>query len=383
MIRKTKYRLVQLLLLLFVSSCIEPYKPVLEKGEDEFILVVEGLITNQPGSFEVKLSRSVPVDTTINTLPERGAYVRVTDDAGNLYEFYEADPGIYRSIDNNAKAVHGREYQLSITDYEGNNYESSLVRMEPTPDIKRVYWKEVAKDVFVDNEVFQEKGINIYVESEEPDSETNYYKWDFTETWKIEMPNRVTVVVGIAGPKEIFVKIPPEKKHCWVTRPSAAVLIKSLAQQKQNKIDSFLVKQIPEDVDLLYIRYSIEVKQYCLSKEMYDFWNKIKEFNDEIGTMYDRVPYSIYGNISCCSNEENKVLGYFEVAEVKTKRIFIDKTEHRIPVVNYFDRCTYFGMPNPYPFVEGLYATIPFCTDCRETGSNTKPDFWESNSDDE
>ncbi|MFW6277499.1 MAG: DUF4249 domain-containing protein [Prolixibacteraceae bacterium] len=382
MTKKTKYYPI-LALLFLVSSCIEPYKPVLERGEEEYILVVEGLITNQPGSFEVKLSRSVPVDTTINSLPERGAHVMVTADSGNIYDFYEADPRIYKSTDNNAKAAHGREYQLIITDFEGNTYESSLVKMEPTPDIKRIYWKETSKNVFADNEVFQEKGINIYIESEEPASETYYYKWDFTETWKTEMPNYVKVISGIEGIKEVFVKIPQEKKHCWVTRPSAAVLVKSLRQQEQTKIDSFLVKHIPENLDLLYIRYSIEVKQYCLDKEMYDFWNNLKKFNEEIGTMFDQVPYSIYGNITCCENEEKKVLGYFDAAEVKTKRIFIDKSEHRVPVVNYYDRCVYVGIPNPYPFVGGLYATVPFCTDCRETGSSTKPDFWDSNSEEE
>ena len=382
MLMKPKYCLLILLLLLMAGGCIESFKPVLEKGENEYILVVEGLITNQPGSFEVKLSRSVPVDTSLNTLPERGAHVMVTDDLGNIYDFYEAEPGIYQSRDENAKAVHGRNYQLSITDYEGNSYESSLVKMEPTPDIKRIYWKETSKDVFVDNEVFQEKGINIYVESEEPASDIYYYKWDFTETWKTEMPELITVELQNEA-IEVYVNIPPEKKNCWVSRNSSAILIKSIKQQQNNRIDSFLINYIPDDVDLVHIKYSLEVKQYALNKEMYDFWKRIKEFNEEIGSMYDQIPYSIYGNIVCCSDENKKALGYFNAAEVKTKRIFIDKEDHHLRTTNNFERCRYFTRPNRYPFVAPYYANNPFCADCRNSGSSTKPDFWDSNSEEE
>lgn len=377
MSRENGYIIAFICLLFALKSCIEPYQPELNKTDSEYILVVEGLITNEPGSFEITLSRSVPVDTTINSLPEQGANVFVTDDAGNHYQFYEYNPGVYRCIDENARAQTGRKYQLNITDSQGKNYESTLVEMKPTPDIKRIFWEEVSKNKFTGNEVETENGLNIYVESGESAGEASYFKWDYEETWKVEMPNYVTVDGGEGPPVQVFVTLPAEKKHCWITRSSSSILLKSLAGDESEKVDTFLVNYIPEYGDRLHYRYSILVKQYSLNKDMYDFWKNIKEFNEEIGTMYDHIPYSVYGNITCCDNENAKVLGYFNVAEVKTKRIFIDKNDHHLPTANSYGDCIYVRQPNAYYFGDGIYALSPFCADCRNFGSSIKPGFWE------
>lgn len=374
-----KYGAWVITMLLF-TGCIDPYRPELDKTQSEYILVVEGLITNEPGSFRITLSRSVPVDTTLNYLPESGAYVYISDDLGNLYEFYENAPGDYKCIEENARAYSDRKYQLFITDSQGNDYESSLVQMEPTPEIKRVYWKEINKNVFDENEVQERRGIDIFVESEKGEEfadAPNYYKWDFVETWKIEMPDYVTVIRMAGPPVQILVNLPPEKQHCWVTRSSGNILLKSLAQQNTEKMDSFLVTHIPQKGQRLHYRYSIEVRQYCLNKEMYNFWNNIKEFNEDIGSMYDHMPYAVFGNITCCNNDNVKVLGYFDAAEIKTKRIFIERYDHQLPTRNVYEDCIYSGQPNDYPFASGLYALSSFCADCRNFGTSTKPEFWD------
>lgn len=374
--RKIKYYILLITLPLLFKSCIDPYRPELGNFQSEYILVVEGLITNEPGSFRVSLSRSVPVDTTVNYLPETGAYVAVSDDKGNLYELFETTPGEYKCADESVRAYNDREYQLFIADSEGNEYESALVRMEPTPEIENVYWNEVTKNVFEENEVYEKKGIDIFVESEKGD-ETNYFKWDFVETWKVVMPDYVTVF-QMSGPSvQVLVTLPPEQQHCWVTQTSGNILLKSLAQQNTEKPDSFLVTHIPENDERLHYRYSIEVRQYCLDKEMYNFWNRLKEFNEDIGSMYDHMPYAVFGNITCCSNQNIKVLGYFDAADVKTKRIFIGKHDYELHTKDVYENCAYGFLPNDYPFVSGIYAPDPFCADCRNYGTSTKPEFWD------
>jgi hypothetical protein len=373
---KIKYCILLLALPLLFKSCIEPYRPELGESQSEYILVVEGLITNEPGSFKVSLSRSVPVDTTVNYLPETGAYVAISDDVGNLYELFETTPGNYKCADEEVRAHSDRKYQLIITDSDGKNYESALVQMEPTPDIKQVFWNEITKNVFDENEVHERKGIDISVESEKG-GESKYYKWDFVETWKIVMPDYVIVSGENGPPVQVLVNLPPEQQHCWVTWTSNNILLKSFAGQETGKVDSFLVTHIPENNQRLHYRYSIEVGQYCLDQEMYNFWKSIKEFNEDIGSMYDHIPNAVYGNITCCSDENIKVLGYFDAAEVKTNRIFIDKNELQMPTVNVYEDCIYGFRPNDYPFASGIYALSPFCVDCRNYGTSVKPDFWD------
>ena len=58
------------------------------------LLVVEGLITDEPGPFRVSLTSSIPVYDEENTVvsyypPVSGAEVQIVDDKGNIYAFRE------------------------------------------------------------------------------------------------------------------------------------------------------------------------------------------------------------------------------------------------------------------------------------------------------
>jgi hypothetical protein len=372
-----KYYLIVagLLIIASLNGCIDTFKPTLDKTDTEHILVVEGMITNEPGSFKVKLSRSVPIDTIVNYLNETGAFVTITDDHNNQYILTEIEPGLYIYPDEIVLPIAGRTYQLSIIDAFGSEYESTPVLMEPKPEIKNLYWEESIETVFIDNEVVDQNGINIYVDGLDPQNSAEYYKWEISETWEVLMPNAITALDFYGMPYEAFVTVPEEKKYCWVTQNSQQILIKSVENQSDTKVDKFMVQRIRPGEDKLFIRYSIEVKQYILDNEMYNFWNNIKEINQDAGSLYDKVPVSIFGNISCC-NGDKKVLGYFDVAEVAKKRIFIEIGEHTIVSHNKYEDCLYVTDETLYPFTGGFYARRSFCSDCRDYGTNIKPDFW-------
>lgn len=361
--------------LLVLYGCIDSFKPKLDKTDSEYILVVEGLITNEPGSFKIKLSRSVPIDTLISSLEETGAIVTITDDQNNLFELEETVPGTYECLEEDIYAIPGKSYQLHITDSDNNEYESSPVLMQESPELTSLDWRETIETVFIDNEVSEQKGIDIFISTVDPTNTTKYLKWDLSETWEVIIPNSITALDGMGNPYETYVMVPEEKKHCWVTKESQNILIKSIENQQNSNVENFMVKRLGPGEDKLHFRYSIEVRQYSLDKSMYDYWEKLKEFNQDAGTLYDRVPISIFGNITCC-NTDNKVLGYFYAADVKKKRIFIEREQHKVITKNSYEECLYVGEPTLYPFAGYYYARSSFCADCRYIGSNEQPDFW-------
>lgn len=375
--RNIKYYLILFSLALsgLLQACIDPFTLALDSEDAESILVVEALITDKPGSFEVKLSRSVPIDTIVSFESESGAVVSISDDHENTYELFETEPGIYRCLEKDVKAVTGRNYVLSIIDSNSKEYESTAVLMEETPEVEDLKWKEITETVILDNEVFEQLVIEILVDTDDPTLQTKYYKWDINETWEVFMPDKITALDGKGTPYEAFVVVPKEKKQCWVTRKSENILVKSVDNQQDSKVEDFVIKKIGPGEDKLFVRYSIEVEQYTLNQEMYEFWDKLKEFNEEAGSLYDRVPLSIFGNISCCDGEA-QVLGYFHAAEVKTKRIFIERGQHNVNSVNDYEGCLYVTEPTMHPFVRPFNARSAFCSDCRNYGSNEKPDFW-------
>lgn len=375
--KSLKYQFFTLCLLLgiLLNNCIDPYRPKLNDEDIRSILVVEGLITTETGSFEVSLRRSVQLDTLVNFTLESGADVYIIDSYGNRFDLVETNPGKYRNLNGNDMAQTGTEYQLFITDAFGRQYESSPVLLEQSPDFGDLEWEQTVIPVFRDNEVFYQKVLNIYVNASDPANETEYYQWDYTETFEVVMPNRIKALDGMGMPYETTVTVPYEKKYCWVTRPQTKILVKSVAGQTNSNVNKFVVLQIPENNDRLHYRYSIEVRQYRINKEMYNFWKKLKEMNENAGSLYDQIPTSVFGNISCCE-DDSKALGFFYAVDVKSKRIFIENYEHSLPSVNAYDECIYVTDPTGNHFVNQFYARSEFCSDCKAYGSNTKPDFW-------
>jgi hypothetical protein len=70
-IRMNPITKVTIILFLFIlSSCITQFVP--KTNEDKELIVVEGLITDQPGINTIKLSKSLPLGTTNLPNPATG-----------------------------------------------------------------------------------------------------------------------------------------------------------------------------------------------------------------------------------------------------------------------------------------------------------------------
>ncbi len=68
-----------ILLIFLIQSCREEYYPEIDKYEN--ILVVDGMITNEPGPYEIRLSQSSPINRP-ELIPFGDAQVIVVDNSG-------------------------------------------------------------------------------------------------------------------------------------------------------------------------------------------------------------------------------------------------------------------------------------------------------------
>jgi hypothetical protein len=138
------------------------------------------------------------------------------------------------------------------------------------------------------------------------------------------------------------------------------------------------------------------VKQYSLSQDEYNYWEKLKNVSQNVGGLYDVTPMTISSNIKCMNNPDEIILGYFSVSAVSQKRLFIKERFQGIP--NFYYSCpgdTVYGGPN-VP-IEGLgsyvwviidqsysltnpYRVVTYskeCADCTTRGTTTRPSFWD------
>jgi hypothetical protein len=380
-------------LMVSFCSCVEPFQPNLRVEDTKPLLVVDGLLTDETGPFRVHLSTSGPVDKMYSSQPYKGAEVMITDNKGNTWQLYDNLNGWYETSENDLKGIPGTSYTLKINDTEGNHFESTPELLQDVPEIDSVYCKEFQKARFENGSVYEDNWLNILLDSHDPTGTTKYWLWRFEETWEIRMLTYVRVRHGETGSPGVFysdetVEIDDEKEICWVSMPSTSVLIKSTLNALDTDIKEFQIQSLGPGEDKLYIRYSILVKQYALNQESYDFWKKLKVFNEEAGGIFSKIPAPTFGNITCTSGDK-KALGYFSASAVKTKRIFINPVDHHINTESPYEGCVYLTDPNPAIYFRWVYFTTiantdtklwvyddDICTDCRAYGTNVKPDFW-------
>jgi hypothetical protein len=72
-------------LVLLINSCIEQFIP--ETTVNQNLLVVEGLITDQPGQNTIKVSTSMPLGVQSSPQPLTGCTVSISDDKSSSKVF--------------------------------------------------------------------------------------------------------------------------------------------------------------------------------------------------------------------------------------------------------------------------------------------------------
>jgi hypothetical protein len=294
--------LLFLMCLLFNKRCIVPYDP--GPLENEELIIIEGLITDQHEVNTIKLSKSLPLRKREYMNPARGCQVWISDDLGKIDSLKETISGTYITDSTKFQGKIGRKYILHIhtTPAMGNfNYESIPMEMKPVPQIDSIYYE---KKIYTESKIPVE-GCQIYLDTHDPANSCNFYRWKYSETWEFHMPFDVI------------------NKVCWTSNNSNNILIKNTSSLSENRITGYPINSITNPIDRLCIKYSILVKQYSLNEDEYLYWERLKNISDQVGGLYDLIPAILPNNIYCLENQNVKTLGYFSVSAISSKRIFI------------------------------------------------------------
>lgn len=365
------------LLLFLVAGCRQEYYPKLT-STDESVLVVEGVLSNGNEPATIKLSRTFKLDDTAKIQPEKGAQLFVESESGSQTGFDEyGEPGSYHIwLTLNA----AEKYRLLITTANGNRYASDFVPVLKNPPIDSLNWKR------------DDRGVQVFVNTHNPENDTRYYRWDYKETWEINSQYYSFWKLVDGTPQRMF---PPEQTYfCWKFFNSTNIHLANTAQLASDVIFEKPLAFIPQTDERLSVRYSVLVRQYALDKQGYSFYQLLKKNTESLGSIFDAQPSELTGNIHAISNPGEPVIGYITAGEVQEKRIFISNAEVRdwgfwmgcdtVHIANvpeiyapYFYSGNYMPFAANEPFASIFYAAPPKCVDCRTRGGITdRPDFW-------
>lgn len=382
-------------------ACIEPIDVVFEDFESA--IVVEATITDQMEFQRVFLTRSYEFEAD-GPSAESNANISVVG-GGNTYNFVESSPGVYRSAQAFA-AQSGTAYQLRIQTQDGRNYSSSEMTLSAVTQIDEVRAERLTNDL-------GEEGIGIFVDSFDPSGNAVNYRYQYEESYRIIAPFWTPLDLEKVPPEEATelceVRVIPDvtsEQVCYRTDFSQAIIQTNTSDLDEDRVSNFMVRFINRNNYIISHRYSILVRQFVQSNESFNYYETLNEFSGNDSFFSQTQPGFLEGNLSSDTNEEEKVLGYFDVSSVKEQRIFFNYEDlfpnEELPP--YIDPCQLGAPPLRTPSVptrcvlstqveENLVGYIdvnesaaigpgPFiivnkiCGDCQEIGSVDVPEFW-------
>jgi len=300
-----------LFLLILLAACEEYYTPKIDDINGQ--LVVDAQLTNDLSRNYVKLTNTRGYYDEQEPFPVINASVQLIDKNGVILKGIDNGTG---SFTFNAVPEIGNSYKLRIKTRD-NTYESEMVTMPPLPKILDTYSGDKAKQFYKYNDwnnglmSVNYEGHFIYIDLPVTDS-LAYYRFStrsILEWYPIKGNGCGWLSIyesnfDIAKLKN-FTQADTIKEHplTWLSYDR----------------DYYVSNSILSDED--YPRgWLIIVDQFGTSKDSYEFHEKLNSQFAADGSLFDRIPGQIEGNITCLNDPSKKVYGFFDLNSYRQSR---------------------------------------------------------------
>ncbi len=393
---------------LLVIACVEEFD--FESITFKSSLVVEATITDEYKKHEVLLSRTFDLKEE-GPKPEINSEIKILDDIGNIYNFKEADSGRYVSL-NKFSAIPNTSYKLQIKTSNGTLYESNEIQLSSNTQEFNIYASRGINEEGVD-------GVTIYVNSFDATGSSKYYRYKYEETYKIIAPYWSPLdAFGVSmlptrdeTPLHEVYTLPrtKEEQTCFNTLYSDKILQTETTLLSEDRVSDYPIRFIAKDDFIITHRYTILIDQIIQSYDSYNYYKTLNDISSSKSLFSQLQPGFVYGNLKSITNENEQVIGFFDVASSKSKRLFFNfedffPTEAKPPYVVScnliapdLDDRSLFGNPEFSPLIKLLmFDGLKFvdfndtinnpnnpywivkkeCGDCTNLGTNIVPDFW-------
>lgn len=325
-----------------LTGCIETFIPDVDL--DPSYVVVDGHISNLD-PISVKLQRTVDPQTGAS-FKIIGATVMLLGDDGTEEILVEGQSGEYYGY---TVGDVGVNYSLKIILPNARVILSDGQRINSGSEVGELSIVQSTQLEFIDGyqNVINGLDVNLYLNDET--SSNKYFKWILEGTYEFHSPMSSEI--------------------CYITdyyfgNFALAESISNLKTELNKKL-AFIELSGRK----FQWGYSLEVKQYSLNNDAFNYWKKIDDQQNNVGSVFDSPPAQILGNLHYVNEENIPVLGLFEASYVTTKRIFIKPTDFVEEPILEIAAC----IPQKPTSIPPLW-----CTDCLSVTGSTheKPSYW-------
>lgn len=367
--------------LLALYSCIDRFEGTNVKGQGEE-LMVEGLITDEPGPYTVKLSnRLFNLGAGIGETKVRNAKIVLHSDKGESETLTEVLPGVYQTRANGIRGTIGNKYWINAETSDGKVFESIPDQMFPAGEVDSVYCEFVT---IINQNGSKSYGYRVFIDSRGPKGENKYVRWRFNGVYAVKTFPELhklngggspfctqldprpcsgyVVGIGSDGNQKIIKVANCTCCECWANQFEDKPKVSDGSLAFEGRYAKVYVGFVPVNYYTFQDKYRATVSQMGLSKEAYDFWYRIQTGKEGATSLFQPSYFKIISNLQGGPN----VIGLFYAASVRRKSVFIKKEENNAYLLAEVPRdCN--GRDGPAP--ESCLTEFPGST-------NQKPTDW-------
>ncbi|MFM1914299.1 MAG: hypothetical protein RIR51_2152 [Bacteroidota bacterium] len=332
---KLKFKILSLFSILFINlSCTEEFEQIYNTTKK--IIIVEGMVTNSDNLGPIILKESLTERAAgSNFRPILGATVQVIINGSESITLTEGEEGRYY-FDPSFKGEIGSSYQLKFSTPNGREYESSEDVLEeaiPIDNVTHILDKSGIKTG--DGQV--SAAYLFYADFQDPENNQDYYFWQ----WKLyeQQPICRTCLGGYwyIDPAPLGTCVEDRwlaragiyldyqcSGNCWEIINSEDLEANSDEFFNGNAVKNQYIGKVP-----IYQHTTalLELDQYAVTKEVYDFINLSQKQSIISGGLADTPPAALVGNIHCISDPTVNTSGLFIVAAHSTYKYWLDKQD--------------------------------------------------------
>lgn len=367
-----KLKLKWLTVFIFLSACVDKIDFKIPSASS--LLVVEGMISDNPGPYTVYVSKSIGLnaDSSFHD-PVSKASIKLFDDQGNVEDFTETKPGEYVTGGTIQGQV-GHSYHITLQTQDGNTYKSEPDKINPVGEIEQIKFEYEARTI---HRIYGDEDanvFNIYVDANAGTGDENYTRWRYTGTFKVAtnpeqhyiqadgppyrdpLPCSGYILLPALGGGKLEQVGPCTCCTCWVNQYESEPHLSDNQLVSNNEFKNVKVGEVPINSTSFSYKYMVAVDQMSLSKQAFDFFKLIRIQKDGASSLFQPPSGEIKGNITA-ANSNASVVGLFWATSIKTKYIFILRSD--VPYL--------LTPPDP---------DTGACTGYKNS-STTQPKFWE------
>lgn len=325
--------MILLFILLIYDSCIDRLKEFTPESASQ--LVVDGHITDAPGPYTIKLTRTRRVGDFSPLAAVSAKKVTIFDNAGNEEVLTEIGAGIYQTSPGGIRGVIGREYFVRIETRDDKIYESIPEKINPPGTIDSIYYEFEQYKTEQGADKYQ---FRIFMDSKgEPDGQ-NLFLWKLIGTFRVVTVPKLYFYILRGAPvrdprpcsgfvldqnlnKLNYVR-PCECCGCWA----------SLVDKIPNLSNNYLVSNaifkkiemgiMPVEFWPFWDKTMVKVEQMSLSKISFDYFKIIRDQKEGATSLFQPAIGKALSNIFL-KNGNEEVQGIFYAAAISKKVLFL------------------------------------------------------------